>query len=90
MKFDVKFLPNAFRPDLLVEPSVDADVGSAHLFDSKLSDLGDRARRPPLEADAVESLVKIDGEFASHHIVHRALLTLTLLLRHRAAEKRRN
>lgn len=77
----VRHIPHSFGPHGLVEACVDADIRSAHLLHCELADLLQGARSSPLEGDAVDALVDVDGVFAGHHFIdgRAALLLLALL-----------
>jgi len=72
-------IPDSFRPHVLVQTSVNADIRGAHLLLGKLTNLLDSARRPLLEACAMDTLVNIDRIFSRSNLVRHGLFLSFLL-----------
>jgi len=76
-----RYSADSLGPDGFVETSVDPHVGGSHLLLSELLDLLYSARGPVLEANAMKTLVEVDGVFTGHNLAHSGGL-VTLAGRH--------
>ncbi|CAH0373173.1 unnamed protein product, partial [Pelagomonas calceolata] len=64
----VGHVPDALRPDVLVEFRVNSHIRRLHGLLGEFFDLADGPRRLPLEGDAVEALVEVDRVVARHEV----------------------
>ena len=75
-------IADTLRPDEFVQASFNANIVGAHLLLCKQLDLFDGSWGTLLEADAMQSFVKVDGVLAGDHFVQSrfAFLVATCLV----------
>ena len=77
-----RYVSYSLGPDGFVEFRIDSDVGRLHLLLGKLLDGFYCSRRAPLEAYAMDVLVKMDGVLTSHHFFQSRPSLFVSLSRH--------